>query len=115
MLLKLPYHYLYGVILVMCFIGAFTSTNTTFNVLCVLAFAALGVMLDVFKIPASPLILSFILGGKLEEYFRKGVSYSKGDYSSFITRPVSLLFLLVAVFCVISPYIKPLLQKKKTA
>ena len=42
MLLKLPYHYLYGVILVMCFIGAFTSTNTTFNVLCVLAFAALG-------------------------------------------------------------------------
>ena len=115
MLLKLPYHYLYGVILVMCFIGAFTSTNTTFNVLCVLAFAALGVMLDVFKIPASPLILSFILGGKLEEYFRKGVSYSKGDYSSFITRPVSLLFLLVAVFCVVSPYIKPLLQKKKTA
>uniref|UniRef100_UPI003322B63D tripartite tricarboxylate transporter permease n=1 Tax=Enterocloster clostridioformis TaxID=1531 RepID=UPI003322B63D len=115
MLLKLPYHYLYGVILVMCFIGAFTSTNTTFNVLCVLAFAALGVMLDVFKIPASPLILSFILGGKLEEYFRKGVSYSKGDYSSFITRPVSLLFLLVAVFCVVSPYIKPLLQKKRTA
>ncbi|MFQ9702837.1 MAG: hypothetical protein ACLR0U_12665 [Enterocloster clostridioformis] len=45
----------------------------------------------------------------------RGVSYSKGDYSSFITRPVSLLFLLVAVFCVVSPYIKPLLQKKKTA
>jgi putative tricarboxylic transport membrane protein len=28
---------------------------------------------------------------------------------------VPLAMLLVAVFCVVSPYIKPLLQKKKTA
>lgn len=115
LLLKLPYHYLYGVILVMCFIGAFTSKNTTFNVLCVLVFAAIGVVLDVFKIPTSPLILAFILGPKLEEYFRKGVSYAKGDYTTFFTRPVSLIFLLVAVFCVVSPYLKPLLTRKKTA
>lgn len=115
LLLKLPYHYLYGVILVMCFIGAFTSTNTTFNVLCVLIFAALGVMLDVFHIPTSPLILAFILGPKLEEYFRKGVSYAKGDYSAFLTRPISLLFLLIAVFCVVWPYLKPVLSRKRTA
>ncbi|MDL2229439.1 tripartite tricarboxylate transporter permease [Treponema sp. OttesenSCG-928-L16] len=113
LLLKLPYHYLYGIILVMCFIGAFTSTNTTFNILCVLAFAGLGILLDVFKIPTSPLILSFILGGKVEEYFRKGVSYAKGDYSRFITRPVSLIFLLIALFSVLWPCVKPLLQKKK--
>jgi len=112
-LLKIPYHYLYGVILVMCFVGAFTSTNTTFNVLCVLVFAALGVVLDVFKIPASPLILSFILGKKLEEYFRKGVSYGRGDYMTFLTRPVSLIFILIAVISVIWPYIKPLFAKKK--
>lgn len=111
-LLKLPYHYLYGVILVMCFVGAFTSTNTTFNILCVLVFAAVGIMLDVFKIPTSPLILSFILGGKLEEYFRKGVSYAKGDYTSFFTRPISLIFLLISVVCIASPYIKPILAKK---
>lgn len=115
MLLKLPYHYLYGVILVMCFIGAFTSNNTTFNILCVLGFAALGVLLDVFKIPTSPLILSFILGGKLEEYFRKGISYAKGDYSQFFTRPVSAIFLLIALFCLVSPYIKPMLTRRKTA
>lgn len=115
MLLKAPYHYLYGVILVMCFIGAYTSTNTTFNILCVLFFAAVGVMLDVFKIPTSPLILAFILGPKLEEYFRKGVSYAKGDYSQFFVRPISAVFLLIAVICVAAPYIKPLLGKKKTA
>lgn len=113
LMLKLPYHYLYGVILVMCFVGAYTSKNTTFNVLCVLGFAAIGVMLDYFKIPTSPLILAFILGPKLEEYFRKGVSYARGDYSAFITRPVSLIFLIIAVLCVVGPYIMPLLKKKK--
>ena len=114
MLLKLPYHYLFGVILVMCFIGAYTSSNTTFNILCVLVFAGMGVLLDVFKIPTSPLILSFILGGKLEEYFRKGVSYARGDYSVFFTRPVSLIFLLIAVLSLAAPLLKKLLPKKKT-
>lgn len=114
LLLKLPYHYLYGIILVMCFIGAFTSSNTTYNIVCVLAFAALGILLDIFKIPTSPLILSFILGNKLEEYFRKGVSYARGDYSAFFTRPISLLFLCIALISLLSPYLKPLLTKKKT-
>ncbi|MGE4353823.1 MAG: tripartite tricarboxylate transporter permease [Oscillospiraceae bacterium] len=113
LLLKLPYHYLYGVILVMCFIGAFTSKNTTFNILCVLGFAALGLLLDALKVPTSPLILSFILGSKLEEYFRKGVSYARGEYSAFLTRPISLTFLIIAVFFVVWPYVKPLLFNKK--
>ncbi len=113
LLLKLPYHYLYGVILVMCIIGAFTSTNTTFNILMVFVFAGLGFLLDALKIPTSPLILAFILGDKLEEYFRKGVSYARGDYTSFLTRPVSLIFLLIAVGSVVWPYVKPMIEKKR--
>lgn len=111
-LLRLPYHYLYGVILVMCFIGAYTSTNTTFNIACVLFFAGLGVVMDIFRIPTSPLILSFILGRKLEEYFRKGVSYAKGSYAPFLTRPLSLIFIMLAVLMVLWPYMKPLLFKE---
>ncbi|MDO4620458.1 MAG: tripartite tricarboxylate transporter permease [Lachnospiraceae bacterium] len=113
MLLKLPYHYLYGVILVMCFIGAFTSKSTTFNVACALFFALLGIFLDVMKIPTSPLILAFILGPKLEEYFRKGVSYAKGDYTRFFTRPASLILILIGVFMMVSPFLPK--RKKKEA
>lgn len=113
LLLKLPYHYLYGVILVMCFIGAFTSTNTTFNIAAALFFACVGVGLDILKVPTSPLILAFILAPKLEEYFRKGVSYSKGSYADFFTRPLSLLFLAIALFMMISPFLPK--RKKKGA
>ncbi len=113
MLLKISYHYLYGVILVLCLIGAFTSTNTLFNILCVLVFAAVGVVLEIFNIPSSPLILSFILGHTVEEYFRKGVSYARGDYSRFFTRPISLIFIIIAVICIFYPYIKSLFKKKE--
>jgi len=113
LLLKIPYHYLYGVILVMCFIGAYTSTNTTFNVAAMLVFAGAGILLDVAKIPTSPLVLAFILGPKLEEYYRKGISYSNNGALSFVTRPVSLVFLLIAAGSVMWPYIKPFLFKKK--
>lgn len=115
LMLKIPYHYLYGVILVMCFIGAYTSTNTTFNVMMMLLFAGAGIMMDMARIPTSPLILAFILGPKLEEYFRKGISYSNNGVASFVTRPISLLFLLIGIGSMIWPFIKPFIFKHKKA
>ncbi|PNV59870.1 Tat pathway signal protein [Clostridium sp. chh4-2] len=114
-LLKVPYHYLYGIILVMCFVGGYTSSNTMFNVVMMLVFAGLSILMDMAKIPSSPFILAFILGPKLEEYFRKGVSYGNNGIADFVLRPVSLIFLLVAVVSVAWPYIKDMLNKKKSA
>lgn len=111
-LLKVPYHYLYSSILIMCFVGAFTSNNTVFNIGMMLVFALLGIIMDVGKIPNSPMVLAYILGPKLEEYFRKGISYSDHGISTFVTRPVSLLFLVIAVVSVAWPYLKPLLKKR---
>jgi putative tricarboxylic transport membrane protein len=114
-LLKIPYHYLYGVILVMCFVGGYTSGNTMFNVVMMLVFAGVSILMDMAKIPSSPFILAFILGPNLEEYFRKGMSYGTNGILDFVYRPVSLIFLLIAVFSVAWPYIKNALDKKKQA
>lgn len=115
LLLKIPYHFLYGVILIMCFIGAFTSGNSMFTVGMMLVFAVVGILFKMGNIPTSPMILAFILGPKLEEYFRKGVSYSPDGLITFITRPVSALFLFIAVASVVYPIIKEKLQQKKEA
>lgn len=114
-LLKVPYHYLYGVILVMCFIGGYTSSNTMFNVVMMLVFAGVSILMDMAKIPTSPFILAFILGPNLEQYFRKGMSYGDNGILDFVYRPVSLIFLLVAVVSVAWPYVKEALDKKKKA
>ena len=113
MLLKVPYHYLYSAILMVAFMGAFSSSTSMFSVYMVLGFGLLGILLDMFKIPMTPLMLAFILGGKIESYFRMGCSYAKGDLSRFVTRPISLIFLLIAVYSVVGPIITKLLKNRK--
>lgn len=115
MLLKAPYHYLFSAIMMICFMGAFSASTSMFSVYMVLAFGALGIFMDAFKIPSTPLMLAFILGGKIESNFRMGCSYAKGDLTSFITRPISLAFILIAIFSVVGPMITDAIKKKKAA
>lgn len=112
-ILKIPYHYLYATIAVICFIGAYISTNTIFNIFLMLAFAALGVLLAIANISTTPLILGYILAPMLELNFRRGLSYSDLGIKAFFVRPLSLFFLILAVFSVVWPLIKEHRQKQK--
>ncbi|MDD5940403.1 MAG: tripartite tricarboxylate transporter permease, partial [Lachnospiraceae bacterium] len=115
LILKVPYHFLYSVILTISFIGAFGVSNSEFNFIIMLGWCVLAVFLMMEGVSLSPLVLAFILSDDLETYFRRGVSYAHGSYVPFITRPVSLLFLLLAVFSVVWPYISEYRKKKKAA
>ena len=57
----------------------------------------------------------FVLGSKIESYFRMGCSYARGDLTSFVTRPISLIFILVAVYSVVGPIITKAIKNKKAA
>ena len=112
-LLKVPYHYLYSAILVMCYVGAYTSTSSMFNVFMMVVFLFIGVLFQMADIPSSPMILAFILAENLESYFRKGFSYTDQGVLPFFTRPVSLAFLLLAAFSVFWPMISEKRKAKK--
>ena len=73
-------------------------------------FIAVGLYMMYAGIPTTPFILSFVLGSQMENYFRKAISYGKGDWTLFFTRPV-----IVAVGSVFVPLIKEHLAKKKAA
>ncbi len=112
-LLKVPYHYLYPALMVMSFIGAFASNNSTFNIWIMLIFAAVGIILEIAKISISPMILGFILGPMVEVNLRRGLTYSDGSFLPFLTRPVSLAFLLIAVLTIVWPLIKNQINANK--
>ena len=115
-LLKIPYHYLYSVILILCFLGAYAYGNVMFDVIMMLVFAGVGILMSAAEIPLSPFVLAYILESKLEEYFRKGISYSTDPtpIMTFITRPVSLILLIVAITSVLYPLIiKPMIKSAK--
>ena len=106
LLLKIPYHYLYPALMVMSFVGAFASNNIMFNVWVMLAFALVGIILEIGRIPISPMILGFILGPMVEINLRRGLTYADGSFITFITRPVSGALLFIALMSLIWPIIK---------
>ena len=114
-LLKATYHYLFSAIMMICFMGSFSATTSMFSVYMMIGFGVLGVIMDMFGMPMTPLMLSFILGPKIEEYFRTGCSYARGDLTSFITRPISLIFILVAIYSVVGPIITKKIKDKRAA
>lgn len=107
-ILRIPYHYLYTAVFVFALIGAFSSTKTMFNVGEMMFFGIVGMALVLLDIPLTPMLLSFILGPMIETYVRRAYSYGKGDWSLFITRPVSAILLLIAAGVVLTPVIKKL-------
>ena len=114
-ILKVPYHYLYTIILVICYIGGYGISNTMFNIYVMLALCLLAIFMSMSGLPTSPLVLAFILSSKLERYFRQGISYAHGSYAEFFTRPISCALLLASVFCVVWPFLSDHLKKKKAS
>ena len=96
-LLTVPYRLLYPAILLFCSIGVFTINNTNFDVMQTAAFGLVGVLFVKLEFEPAPLLLGFVLGPMMEENLRRALLLSRGDPTVFVTRPISLAMLLVAV------------------
>ena len=110
MVLRVPYYILYPLILLFCIIGSYSIANNTADVIIMLIFGVTGYLMRKFRYDAPPLVLALVLGHALESSFRRSLMLSRGDFSIFVTRPISLGFLIVAVLLLIVPIIT---QRKK--
>jgi putative tricarboxylic transport membrane protein len=100
-LLTVPYRYLYPAILVFCCIGVYTVNNSIFDVYMTAAFGLLGYIFIKLGCEGAQLLLGFVLGPMMEENFRRSLLLSRGDFSVFFTRPISLGLLIAAVALVL--------------
>jgi putative tricarboxylic transport membrane protein len=110
--LKVPYYLLYPLILLFCLIGAYSLNNSVGDVVIMLIFGIVGYLMRKFRYDAAPLVLALVLGPMLEEAFRQSLMLSKGDFSIFISRPLSLALLITAALLIIIPIVT---QRKKLA
>ena len=94
-LLKIPYNILVVFILVFCIIGGYSLNNSMFDVGMMIFCGLLGYGFKKLEFPLAPAILTLILGPLMERSLRESLSLSQGDYSIFVTRPISLFFLIV--------------------
>ena len=86
---KIPYTVLFPSILFFCCIGTFSINNSLDDIYITAVFGAIGYLFMRLGMEPAPLMLGFILGPMLEENFRRAMLLSRGDFSTFVTRPIS--------------------------
>ena len=108
---KIPRAYMLPVILVFCVIGSFALSNRLFDVWVMLGFGALGFILESNRIPLAPFVIGFVLGPIAEENLPSGLISSNGSWLPLVTRPIPLIFLLVALIMLFLPMIRSRISK----
>ena len=96
---KIPFNVLFPSILFFCCIGTYSINNNLNDIYLTASFGLIGYLFMRMGLEAAPLMLGFILGPMLEEYFRRALMISRGDFTSFLYRPISGSLLgLIALF-----------------
>ena len=84
------------VVMVCCVVGSFALNNRVTDLYLLAAVGLLGYGLKALDYPLAPLVLGVILGPIAETNLRRALM-TENDWSLFVTRPVSLIFLIAAV------------------
>lgn len=111
-LLTIPYYMLFPAIIAFCSIGVYSVNSNVFDLYAVAFFGLIGYVLAKLRCEPAPLLLGFVLGPLLEEHLRRAMIMSRGDATTFVTRPISLTLLLLAA-AVLVVVLLPSIRKKR--
>lgn len=88
---------LYAFIALIAMIGAFSSTFSGFQMIVALVLGIATYFLRKQGFPSVPLLMGLILGPMAEDYLRRALMISDGNFMIFLMRPFSFSFLILAV------------------
>ncbi|RTL42318.1 MAG: tripartite tricarboxylate transporter permease [Burkholderiales bacterium] len=114
-LLTVPYRFLFPAIVVFCCIGTYSLNNNSFDVYLTAAFALLGYIFYKLSCEPAPLLLGFILGPMMEENLRRALLLARGDWSTFLTRPLSAGLLIAAALMIVLVMLPSIKSKREEA
>lgn len=101
-LLRIQHTLLYPTVVVLICIGVYSIDNSVFDVWVTLVFGIVGYVLRLFRFEPAPLLIGFVLGPAMEEYFRRAMLLSRGDATVFLERPGSAALLGISVLLLLA-------------
>jgi len=113
-LLAIPRPLLYAGILVFAGLGTYSLRNSTVDLIVLYVLGVVGFLMRRFAIPVAPAVVGMILGPELETHFRRALQISRGDYSTFVARPLSLAIFIVAAAVLFGPILFRAWQARRT-
>jgi TctA family transporter len=103
--LRIPYPILFPFILLFCVIGVYSINNNVFDIFLMIFFGVVGYLAKKFEFEPAPFILAVVLGPLMEKAFRQSLIMFQGDFSVFITRPISGVIFGIAILLLVFPLI----------
>jgi putative tricarboxylic transport membrane protein len=104
-ILKIPQPQLYAGILVFATIGTYGISNSVMDLILLYGIGIIAMFMRRFDFPVAPVVIGMILGPMAEQAMRQALTISQGDWTTFVTRPISLCILLVALAALAGPRI----------
>jgi len=113
-LLKVPYRLLFPAIMAFSAIGIYSVNGSSFEIYLTALFGIFGFVCMRLGFPLAPMLLGYVLGPMMEENLRRSMLQSGGDPTVFVTRPLSLAFIIVTVL-ILLVMVVPTIRKRREA
>ena len=113
-ILRIPFSIIGPMIVVVCFIGAYTISGARLDLWLVLPFGLLGYAFKKLGYPIAPMVLAMVLGDKAEDAFRQSMIMSKGSLSIFWTNSTLVAVIMTLAFILLMwPAVSALFRRMK--
>ncbi|MDF1592107.1 MAG: tripartite tricarboxylate transporter permease [Desulfobacterales bacterium] len=104
-LLFIPMQMLLPVIIVISVVGVYNANQSVFDLVLLCGFGLLGYFMRKNGYPVAPVVLGFVLGGRMEESLRQSMIMFQGDPFFLIERPIGIFFIVLAFIFLILPHV----------
>ncbi|GED57951.1 tripartite tricarboxylate transporter permease [Brevibacillus formosus] len=102
-IIETPSHFLLPLIIAISVFGVYAVQISTFDLILLLICGVAGYYLTKNDFPLAPLVLGLVLGPMIENNMRRALTTSNGDFSIFLTKPLSAAFLVCALLWLLIP------------
>ncbi|MFD2214661.1 tripartite tricarboxylate transporter permease [Metabacillus endolithicus] len=102
-IIETPTKYLLPIIVAISIFGVYAVQFTVFDLLLLIGCGVVGYYLTKHDYPVAPLVLGLVLGPMIENNMRRALTTSNGDFIIFLEKPISLIFLVIALLWMTIP------------
>ncbi|MGB8956996.1 MAG: tripartite tricarboxylate transporter permease [Tumebacillaceae bacterium] len=111
-IIETPAKYLIPIIVAISVFGVYAVQANTFDLILLIFCGVAGYFLVKNDYPLAPLVLGLVLGPMIENNMRRALTGSNGDFMIFLQKPISLVFLIIAVLWITIPILLKMRGKK---
>jgi putative tricarboxylic transport membrane protein len=114
-IVAIPKKIMTPIIFVFCFVGTYALNHDFNDVILMIIAGIIGYFILKLGFSIPPIILGMILGSTAEQNFRRAYVVSMGDPLSFFKRPISCVFIIIAIISLMYPFVFPHIKKRLAA